>query len=53
MEQLLANPQFKYILTPRSTLRWAEFMHKVGRIKTAPSSWKDLYWPEIHDLDGS
>jgi NitT/TauT family transport system substrate-binding protein len=53
MEGLLADPRFKYVLTPQSSVRWAEFMHKVGRIKAAPASWKDLYWPEIYDLDGS
>ncbi len=53
MEGLLADPRFKYVLTPSATLRWAEFMHRVGRIKTAPSSWKDLFWPELHDRDGS
>jgi NitT/TauT family transport system substrate-binding protein len=53
MEGLLDDPHFKYILTPHATLRWATFMHDVGRIKVAPASWKDLFWPEIHDLDGS
>lgn len=53
MEALLEDPKFKYQLVPRATLRWADFMHKVGRIKVAPASWKDLFWPEIHDLDGS
>lgn len=53
MEQLLADPKFKYILTPHSSMQWAGFMYKMGRIKAAPASWKDLYWPEIHDLDGS
>lgn len=53
MEGLLADPKFKYVLTPTATLRWANFMHKVGRIKIAPESWKDLFWPEIYDRDGS
>lgn len=53
MEQLMADPRFKYILTPHATMNWASFMYKVGRIKSMPASWKDLYWPEIHDLDGS
>ncbi len=53
MEGLLADPHYKYILTPHGTLRWADFMHKVGRIKVAPNSWKDLFWPEIYGLDGS
>lgn len=53
MEGLLADPKFKYTLTPSATLRWAAFMYKVGRIKSAPGSWKDLFWPELHDRDGS
>jgi NitT/TauT family transport system substrate-binding protein len=53
MEGLLADPKFKYVLTPTATLRWANFMNKVGRIKIAPESWKDLFWPEIYDRDGS
>ncbi len=52
MEQLLADPAFKYILTPHGTMKWATFMAKVGRIKAAPASWKDLFWPELHDRDG-
>jgi NitT/TauT family transport system substrate-binding protein len=53
MEGLLADPHFRYILTPHGTQQWATFMHKVGRIKVAPASWKDLFWPEIDGLNGS
>ena len=53
MNILLVDPRYKYILTPHATMKWAEFMHKVGRIKSAASSWKDLFWPEIYNLDGS
>ncbi|HVZ06681.1 ABC transporter substrate-binding protein [Rhodopila sp.] len=52
MEQLLSDPAFRYILTPHGTMKWASFMYKVGRIKAAPASWKDLFWPELHDRDG-
>jgi len=27
-------------------------MHSVGTIKAMPSSWKDLFFPEIHALAG-
>ena len=50
---LLRDPRFRFILTPHGTMKWADFMHKVGRLKTAPASWKDLFWPELHGLDGS
>ncbi|MBS0642604.1 MAG: ABC transporter substrate-binding protein [Acetobacteraceae bacterium] len=52
MEQLLSDPAFKYIVTPHGTMKWASFMAKVGRIKVAPASWKDLFWSELHDRDG-
>ncbi len=53
MEGMLADPRFKYDLTPVATMRWADFMHRVGRIKVAPATWMDLFWPEIHDRGGS
>jgi NitT/TauT family transport system substrate-binding protein len=31
----------------------AQFMHRIGSLKVAPASWKDLYFPEIYDLPGS
>jgi NitT/TauT family transport system substrate-binding protein len=53
MERLLADPRFKYDLTPAATMRWADFMQQVGRIKVAPATWMDLFWPEIQDRGGS
>jgi hypothetical protein len=29
------------------------FMVKVGGIKKAPASWKDLFLPDAHGLNGS
>jgi hypothetical protein len=28
-------------------------MHRVGRIKHQPSSWKELFFPEAQNLPGS
>ena len=53
MVGLLQDPRYKYVLTPRSMTVWSDFMFKMGRIKHKPASWKDLYWQEIHGLDGS
>jgi len=53
MMELLSDPRQRYIMAPQATMQWATFMHKLGRIKTAPASWKDLFWPEIHGLQGS
>ncbi len=53
MVKLLADRRFRYDLTPKNTQMWSIFMQKIGRIHHRPETWKDLFWPEIHDLDGS
>ena len=50
---ILAGPQVKWTLTPENTMKYATFMNQVGTIKGVPSSWKDLFFPEIHDAPGS
>ncbi len=50
---MLNDPQILLTMTPQNTLKYAEFMNKVGTIKNKPSSWKDLFFPEIHALPGS
>jgi len=53
VHNVLAGPQVKWTLVPENTMKYAEFMHKVGTIKEAPASWKDLFFPEIHAKAGS
>jgi NitT/TauT family transport system substrate-binding protein len=50
---MMNDPQVSYTLTPERVLPFAQFMHKVGTLKTDPASWKDLFFPEIHSLPGS
>jgi NitT/TauT family transport system substrate-binding protein len=38
---------------PRGTERYAEFMKETGAIKTAPASWKDVFFPEAHGMPGN
>lgn len=51
--ELLNDPSFVFTLTPMQNMKFADFMHRVGAIKIKPSSWKDLYFPEVHHLPGS
>jgi len=50
---MITDPDIDYTTTPANLLKHAEFMHKVGRLKRLPASWKDLFFPEAHDLSGS
>jgi NitT/TauT family transport system substrate-binding protein len=50
---IASGKQVKWTMVPEYTVKYAEFMHSVGTIKTKPASWKDLFFPEIHELPGS
>jgi NitT/TauT family transport system substrate-binding protein len=50
---LMSDPQVRYTLAPERVLPYAQFMHQIGTLKTNPTSWKDLFFPDIHDLPGS
>lgn len=50
---MLNDPDIEFTLTPRNVMKYADFMHKIGLIKNKPASWKDLFFPEAHDLPGS
>lgn len=49
---MIAAPDYHYTLTPQKVYQTAEFMYKIGTIKAKPASWKELFFPEVHDLQG-
>jgi NitT/TauT family transport system substrate-binding protein len=53
LEKMVADPDVDYTTTPVSVMKIVEFMHRVGRIKKMPASWKDMFFPEAYNLNGS
>jgi NitT/TauT family transport system substrate-binding protein len=53
LEKMVADPDVEYTTTPHNVMKFVDFMHKVGRIKHQPKSWKDLFFPEAQKLNGS
>jgi NitT/TauT family transport system substrate-binding protein len=51
--KVVSGNDVKWTMTPAATMKFATFMHKVGSIKHRPASWKDLFFPEIAEMDGS
>ena len=49
---IISAPDYMYTLMPQKVGKTAEFMHKIGAIKTRPASWKDLFFPEVQALPG-
>ena len=53
IEKWVLDPEAKYTQTPENTMQFVDFMIQMGRLKTRPSSWKDMFFPEAHQFPGS
>jgi NitT/TauT family transport system substrate-binding protein len=53
LTELVTDPGSKFAMTPDHVTAFADFMLKQGLTKTRPESWKDLFFPEVHDQPGS
>lgn len=51
--KIVSGPQVHWTMVPENTMKYAEFMASVGRLKAKPESWKDYFFPEIHGEKGS
>jgi len=50
---MMNDPQFRFTMAPDRILPFAQFMHSIGTLKNKPQSWKDIFFPEVHDLPGT
>jgi ABC-type nitrate/sulfonate/bicarbonate transport system substrate-binding protein len=51
--KIVSGPQVHWTMVPENTMKFAEFMASVGRLKAKPASWKDYFFPEVYDEKGS
>jgi len=51
--RILADPNSKFSTVPNGTMKYAEFMSRVGTIKAKPATWKDLFFAPMHGAAGS
>ena len=49
---IISDKDYAYTLSPEKVFKTAAFMNKIGSVKDKPESWKDLFFPEIHNLPG-
>jgi len=50
---VLTDPDVHFTATPQNTMKYASFMNDIGSITHRPASWKEMFFPEIHDLPGN
>jgi NitT/TauT family transport system substrate-binding protein len=53
MAQLLTQPNAIFQAAPVRTMVYATYMYKAGFFKLEPKSWKDYFFPALHDREGS
>jgi NitT/TauT family transport system substrate-binding protein len=51
--KIVGAKQVHWTMVPENTMKFADFMSSVGRIKIKADSWKDYFFPDIYDLKGS
>jgi NitT/TauT family transport system substrate-binding protein len=51
--ETVKDPGVEFSLIPHAVGVLADFMYQRGIIKVRPASWRDLFFPEIHNLPGS
>ena len=51
--KIVNDPQIEYSLLPKNIMKMVDFMYKAGTIKVKPASWKELFFPNMHNQPGS
>jgi NitT/TauT family transport system substrate-binding protein len=51
--EMLSDPDTRFSTTPNGVMKFAEFMHLAGSIKTMPASWADMFIPLLKGRPGS
>ena len=51
--KIVSGPQVHWTMVPENTIKYADFMASVGRIKVKAASWKDYFFPEAYGMNGS
>ena len=51
--KVISDPQFIFTVAPQGFMKFADFMHKTEALKVKPASWKDVFFPEVHNENGS
>jgi NitT/TauT family transport system substrate-binding protein len=53
LTRMIVDPDNVWTTVPQKAMLFAAFMHKVGRLKHMPESWKDVFLPNVQGAEGS
>jgi NitT/TauT family transport system substrate-binding protein len=50
--EMLSAPEMVFSKTPSNTMKMATYFAHAGYIERAPTDWKEMFFPEVHNLNG-
>lgn len=50
---IIKDPDSHFTTVPLNVTKYADFLYRTGAIKEKADSWKDLFFPDIYNRDGS
>lgn len=50
---MLADPRMKFTTIPENITKFTDFKYKTGTMKVRPESWKDLFFQNVWEREGS
>lgn len=53
LTEILGQPNMVFSAAPFGLLKAAQFFARAGYIKQNPTDWREFFFPELHDLNGS
>jgi NitT/TauT family transport system substrate-binding protein len=53
IEEVLASPELGFGVAPANVGAMGDYMAKIGLLHTKPTSWKDMFFPDIADDPGT
>ncbi|MSP87481.1 MAG: ABC transporter substrate-binding protein [Alphaproteobacteria bacterium] len=53
INRMVESPELRHTIVPLNTIKYANFMNKVGSLRNKPETWKDYYFPDVHGVAGS
>jgi sulfonate transport system substrate-binding protein len=52
-EKIIRLPENEWTMVPKKIMDYADYMSRVGMLAVKPSSWRDVYFEDTHQLPGS
>lgn len=53
IHDIITDDSVEFLMSPKNTTKYSDFLHEVGAIDVKPDSWKDMFFDNVHQSEGS